>query len=491
MTYAPPESSGEIEEFSRDELRKEITHDYSTSLEGIVPLSERRPQRYFIFLWITLAAGLAFLFQGFTYYAAGYSIWKMLAATILGSAIYIAFAVPSAYLGGKSGQTMSLLTRSIFGLVGSWIVSLFIIFPTLGWVGFQANLLAQMYNGLYGWTPVVWIGVIFAVLMITNNAIGFTGITAFARYVGAPLIVLWIGYLVIKSLSETSLHTLSSSPHVTAPLSFTAGIVLSIGFIIWGNEADLFRYGKPKPFFSLPAYVIGLISGQILFPLAGWIIAERAHSPGFGPALKYLTGYSVFGATILAVILLTVQQISVNDGNYYEATNPGQNLLGGWAKWNRLYTCALMAIGGGFGAWLIPHITNGFEKLASFLAVTIPCATVILCVDYFLLPKLFGIKRPMDRVPAWRDTATANWPAIIALLVAVAFGSYGSGIWPGESASRLWGIAPLEAWLLAGLVYLGIVAVVRRGPSVARALGFPYMREAQETASTSTPVAAK
>ena len=37
MTYAPPESSGQIEEFSRDELRKEITHDYSTSLEESSP----------------------------------------------------------------------------------------------------------------------------------------------------------------------------------------------------------------------------------------------------------------------------------------------------------------------------------------------------------------------------------------------------------------------------------------------------------------------
>lgn len=472
-----------VGEFDSAELRREIKHDYSSSREGIVPMEARKPQRHFIALWITFAAGLAFIFQGFTYYSAGFSMWKMLAATTIGSLIYIAYATPSAYLGSRTGQTYGLLTRSIFGVVGSVIVSLFVVIVPLGWVGFQANLLAQMYDGLLGWGSVVAIGVFIAVIGITNNVLGFTGVTVFARYVGAPLIILWIGYLVIKGLVQTPIHDFSVSPKATAPMTFVAAIVLSIGFVMWGNEADVFRYGQPRFFFSVPAYAIGLVGGQILFPMAGWIIANRAGVLDFGPSLKYMTEYSLFGVSAAAFFLFTIQQIAINDGNYYETTNAGQNLIGGWHRWTRVYTCLVMAVGGGFAAWLIPHVQDGFFKIAGAIAVTIPTATVIMCVDHFVIPRLFGVVRPNDRVPSWREAGFGNWPGIVSLLVATLFGAWATGILPGQDASELFGIGPLEAWLLGGALYLMLVWIAVRSPSRDRVLGFAF---ADQSAATTT-----
>ena len=79
-----------------------------------------------------------------------------------------------------------MLTRSIFGITGSYIVSALVVVGALGWVGFQGGLMVQIWNGLYGWSAVEALTIIMCGVMIFNNLFGFTGISAFARYVVTP-----------------------------------------------------------------------------------------------------------------------------------------------------------------------------------------------------------------------------------------------------------------------------------------------------------------
>ena len=53
-------------------------------------------------------------------------------------------------------------------------------------------------------------------------------------------------------------------------------------------------------------------------------------------------------------------------------------------------------------------------------------ATVIMCVDHFLLPRMFRISRPLTNVPSWQEAGAINLPAVIALLAAVFFGVTGT-----------------------------------------------------------------
>src|SRR5713101_9932939 len=169
-------------EFERRELGASIKHDYSTSDTGIVPLDRRRPMWHFMGLWTTFVAGFSYMVLGFEIYDGGFSLAKTVGVTILGYAIYVAYAHVGAFLGSRTGQTHTLLTRSVFGRLGSGIVSLFVLIAPLGWVGFQAGLLAQLWHGFYGWGHVEAITIVLAVLMICNNVFGFTGISVFARY---------------------------------------------------------------------------------------------------------------------------------------------------------------------------------------------------------------------------------------------------------------------------------------------------------------------
>jgi hypothetical protein len=104
----------------------------------------------------------------------------------------------------------------------------------------------------------------------------------------------------------------------------------------------------------------------------------------------------------------------------------------------------------------------------------VPTASVIMFIDHFLLPRWFGISRPLVRIPAWSQTAWFNWPALIALCGAVFFGAWASGIVPYEDPSRLWGIPPLESWVLGGVTYIaGVWLVQALAPTrVKELLGF-------------------
>jgi purine-cytosine permease-like protein len=461
-------------EYERAVLDESIQHDYSTSETGIVPLDRRRPLWHFAGLWLTFQSGFSFLFVGFTLHDGGYRLIGTLGILLVGVATYTAYATVAAYLGSRTGQTHPLLTRAIFGKTGSLLVSLFLIIGPIGWVGFQANLLAQIWDGLYNWHHILLLGVVLAVAMIFNNLFGFTGISAFARYLVTPLMFLWILYLVIKGLTKGS-SFLGAHPHTSSHLSFWLALGAVIGFAIWGNEQDLFRYGKPKFLWSVPAYLFGFLFGLVLFGVGGWMMAQISGNSDFGPAVRATTHYSLFGWFWLAFILATLGQIAINDGNYYEGINAGQNLLGGWRRWKRVYTCVLLAGIGGLAAWVVPyHLTNGFFKLAAFQAITLPCASIIMAIDHFVLPRMFGVSRPLLNVPSWRETALINWPAVVALVGAVAFGGYGSGIWPGEDPSRYWGFLILETWVLAAALYIAGVAITQAVASerLKEALGF-------------------
>src|SRR5437762_13737235 len=126
-------ASGPTREFSRAELAKELVHDYSTSSTGVVPLNERRSLYHFTALWVTLAAGFTYLFLGFQYHDAGYSLGNAVGAGALGGLAYLAYALPAAFLGSRTGQTHALLTRSIFGVVGPALVTLLLIGVAAGW----------------------------------------------------------------------------------------------------------------------------------------------------------------------------------------------------------------------------------------------------------------------------------------------------------------------------------------------------------------------
>src|SRR5919201_1462133 len=336
--------------FEREVLDESIRHDYSTSGTGIVPLDRRRPMWHFMGLWTTFVAGFSYMFLGFEIHDGGHSLASTVGITLLGYGLYVAYALVGSYLGSRTGQTHALLTRSVFGSAGSVIVSLFVLIAPLGWVAFQANLLVTLWNGFYGWGHVFTLTLLFAGVMILNNLLGFTGISVFARYLVTPILILWCVYMLIKAFATDS-GSLGGTPH-GGGLPLWVAITAVIGFAMWGNEPDFWRFGKPRFWWPLPTYLFAAL-WFVLFTMAGWMMEQLAGTTDTAAAFRFTVHYSLFGAFWLAWIIATVSQFAINDGNYYESVNAGQNLIGGWRLWRRPLPCLIVPRGGGIAGDLL------------------------------------------------------------------------------------------------------------------------------------------
>jgi hypothetical protein len=95
-----------------------------------------------------------------------------------------------------------------------------------------------------------------------------------------------------------------------------------------------------------------------------------------------------------------------------------------------------------------------------------------MCVDQFVLPRLVGLRRTVDSIPSWRTAGPANWAAIVAVLVAVLFGAWGLQLFPGQSSAPSLGLVPVEAWLIAGVLYAALAAAAAGTPYTRTLLGF-------------------
>jgi purine-cytosine permease-like protein len=460
------------ETLARAELRESVAHDYATSVSGgIVPLNRRRSMLALSALWISMNCGFGEIFIGSALHAAGFSLERALAVSLIAPALYLIYALPAAYLGSRTGQTNGLLSRSIFGKIGLVLVAVCLFVEGAGFVGFQAGITAQIYDGLFNWGHLTLIAVVLAVVMITNNVFGFSGVVAWARYIVTPIVILWIGYMVIRGFVTEPLHVITKTPPVVTPLPFWAGIGAIIGVITWGDEPDFWRYGQPRFWWSLPGYLAGLVIGDVFFIMGGWMMGQLSSTSTFSAAVLFVTNYSLFGLLWLAFIVATVSQVAAQDGNYYVAINALQNVFGDLRKWKRIFSCAIAAVGGAFFTWVLLQGTNAWLYFVTFSSAAVPAATVIMIIDHFVMPRWFHISRPLDRVPRLRDTGLANLPAIIAMIPAIIIGTFGAGVVPGFT-SQYWYLPGPFSWAAAAITYLAGLAIVSRSKRALSLLGF-------------------
>ena len=126
----------------------------------------------------------------------------------------------------------------------------------------------------------------------------------------------------------------------------------------------------------------------------------------------------------------------------------------------------------------------GLETLAASLALgsrirfepgTTNVAQWLQRIDIFVLPKVFGIKRPMYRVATWSELGVANWPGIVAILAGTTVGVYTAGILPFINANYI-GFPALQAWITGAVVYLVGVALAHRSGAARKILGFSQLK---------------
>ena len=456
-----------------------VLADYT---ESVVPASARRSNFRMLLTFGSMQLVFGAVLVGYTARFEGFSLGSLIIAMAIAAATMTVYCIGSANVGAVVGQTHAVTTRGIFGTIGSALVSLLLVIDGMGFYLFTVLFVISLGQALLGtFGAVSLITAILAFVMIFNNYFGFTGLQLFAQYVAVPVVALWAVYATIKVLTSTSGHALAAVPHAATPTSFFVVVGAMVGLSTWGNEPDVFRYAKAgrASWWNVPAIVIPYFVGAFLFPIMGYMIAALSNQPDFSASIKYVANFTLFGLAGLMLVVLLVNQWAVQDGNLYIAINGAQNLLSRIPRWRRQYTVIGLGLAAAGLTYILPSLTKTFNIVTGIGAITVPVASTIMAMDVFVVPRLFGLRRPLYRVATWSELALANWPAIVALVCGTAVGAFTGGLVPGTSGfgHTYIGFPALQAWVTGAVVYLAGVAVAARGAKAKAVLGYSRIEE--------------
>ena len=139
-----PSTEHHLEHLVGDELHVAAdalsSDDYTTS---VVPLDKRKPNSKMFLTFVSLQATFPTLFIGYVARSQGLTLAQLALAMGIGAATMTAYCIGSANLGTTTGQTHTLLTRTIFGRWSGQIVSLLMIVVAVGFYAFQARFLME------------------------------------------------------------------------------------------------------------------------------------------------------------------------------------------------------------------------------------------------------------------------------------------------------------------------------------------------------------
>ncbi len=266
-----------------------------------VPMSERRGPVTMTLLWITMVTALPTVLIGFQWYKLGLSLFQVIACSVLSSFFLLLYSLPASWMGVKSGLTYGLLARQVFGLWGTRLASFHAIWLMLAWYALDAVLLADALKGLFNlnWSVPIF-SAILCMLMAINNFFGFQGVANFARYFAAPLLIGWVAITFFKAVPTCPVETLTAHSHVSFMQALTICSSFVIGFGVWGNEADYWRYSKINKSYVAWSFAISLAIGEVIFPVTGWLVARMSGVTDYMAATNYMNAYSFGGIAVFA-----------------------------------------------------------------------------------------------------------------------------------------------------------------------------------------------
>jgi purine-cytosine permease-like protein len=462
---------------SREET---IEADYT---ETVVPQSVRRSNFRMVLVFGSMQMNFVAILVGYDARFQGLTLGELAWAVTLAALTMTVYCIGSANVGAVVGMTHAVTTRSIFGRVGSVLVSILLMIDGMAFYLFTVIFMISLVEALVGtFAAVTLVTAVLAFVMIVNNYFGFTGLQRFAQFIATPVIIVWGVYATIKALTTVSGSVLAHVPHTATPTSFFIIVGAMIGLQTYGNEPDFFRYSKAgrKSWWNIPTIAIPYAMGAFLFPIMGYLIATLSDKPDFAQSVRYFANFSAFGLSGLMLVILIINQWAIQDANLYIAINGVQNVISRIPRWRRQYTVVGLGLIAAGLTVILPSLDRTFTIVTNIGGLLLPVSATIMAMDVFVVPRLFGLRRPQYRVAAWSELAMANIPAILALLAGTAVGVCTAGLVPGIPGygTVYIGYPPLQGWIVGAVVYLIAIAVVSKSPKVKHWLGYSALADA-------------
>lgn len=291
-----------------------------------IPLSERRSSVTMGLIWLSMVTSFPAVLAGFEWYRQGITLNQLILCGGISVLLLLFYSIPACELGARTGLGYCALGRTIFGRWGAGLLTVNLIWIFVAWYGLTAVLMAQATINLFHLQlSLIWLSVICAFLMSFNNLFGFRGVANFARFLSGPVLIIWVIYVFFKALSSpTSVAINLPAPSNMYALSLTSSFI--VGFAVWGNEQDYWRYSKPGVWRSAIPLMMAIAIGQIIFPAAGWLIARTNGNVDFSNVSAFMSNYCFGSIAIIGLLILTADYFSTNDSSLFGCAAAVENV---------------------------------------------------------------------------------------------------------------------------------------------------------------------
>jgi purine-cytosine permease-like protein len=410
---------------------------------GAIPVSQRHGPVTMGLLWITMVTAFPALLIGFEWYRQGFSLKDVFTGVLSSVLIVLAYYIPICFLSARTGLSFKHLSLTVFGSLGSKMLLAPLIFIFLGWYTVCALLMSDAVCGIFALKNMLpLLAAIFSFAMAFNNFFGFKGVANFAKYLAGPVLIAWVLYSFVK-IAPAIPAACMKPDSVVSMTALTSIASFTIGFAIWGNEADYWRHSKPRLIPISLALAFALLIGEIIFPITGWLIAFKTGIVDSGVATSYMNQFSFGGLALLAIFVLGANYFAGNDSNLYALTHAFEGVFRFSHKalvFSVACVCAL-------ASFLLAKIgaTTALEHICALNSVILPVATLLIVAEWFIFK---GLTRQQGS-----ETSAVRLPALVSFCTGTAIGLLTSGVFPGLEHLKI-GLPPIQAWGIALAIYI-------------------------------------
>lgn len=387
------------------------------------------------------------IMMGFTFFSASMSAGAKMAngmdlatfiwALLIGSLFLGIYTGLLAYIGGDTGLSFDLLAHRSFGKYGSYLPSAMIAITQIGWFGVGAAMFGYPVAEQFG-VP-LWILIVACGLCMTCSAyFGVKGLEI-VSWISVPLIaVLGIYSMVTATVDGGGLVAIFDKS--TGSMTLLGGIAAVIGSFISGGSAtpNFARFGKTNKS-TVIATVIAFTIGNILMFCFG---AVGGAFTGKDDIFYVMIAQ---GLAIPAIIVLGANIWTTNDNALYTGSLGLSNIT-------KVRKRPMVIVSGIIGTVLAVWLYNNFIGWLNFLNATLPPVGMIIMMDFFMHRASYKAGSVVER--------NVNWGAIAGVVAGALVGNLTNGtLIPGFS----WGIAAVNAMVIAGIIYYAVDRLVYKG----------------------------
>lgn len=358
-------------------------------------------------------------------------------AVVIGALILSIMSVPAAIMGAKTRLTTYMIVEHTFGVLGARLVNFWLGLVLLGWYAVTAELFGKtLFLAAAEMTTFVLPEPVYIILssaLVTVTAIyGFKAIDRLAIF-AVPFLVLMLMAVVVMSLRETSFSDLLLIEGVGLDMPTAISAVIGTMIVSVVLMPDLTRYARTVRH-CVTASFLGNGGGTVvsfiiaMIPVLAWDELDP---------MKYMFLLG-FGGTALAVIVFATWTTNVT--NLYSAA------LAARASVPVGHYKSIVLVSGVLGT--VAALIGVADHLIDFLVVLgllIPPIAAVYLTDYFFFGRT-----------DFSNSRLENRPAIKTSALLAGLGGGAVSTWAYYSDWSLTGIAPLESFAIAVLMYLAL-----------------------------------